>query len=155
MNSVHESGPNSDSKTLPSRKTRSKPSRLHEPPTSPAAHTGRAQVTRAWPCRGRSDHVVAGPPSRVAGQHGRIAALASRACVPPVAPAPLSARPRPALRAPPPRAPSFAHLQRACPCRTLAPSAALACAPRARPTPAQRPCLLSQYNPIVLRYKLA
>ena len=56
MNSVHEPGPNSDSKTSPSRK----PSQVHKhqnwpnwPPGTPRCAQAWSYRGRAWPCRGR------------------------------------------------------------------------------------------------------
>ena len=71
MNSVHEPGPNGDSKTLPSRKTRSKTRPSARAPklaqlTQPACaqtRPGRARVVVSWPAQ-RS--IVAGLPGRIA-----------------------------------------------------------------------------------------
>ena len=60
MNSVHEPGPNADSETLPSRKTRSKNkpgARAPKLAQLALRHTRCVQAWsycgRAWPCRGR------------------------------------------------------------------------------------------------------
>ena len=57
INSVHEPGPNGDSEPIPSRKTRSKPSQVHEhqnwPNWAPRCARAWSYRGRAWPCRGR------------------------------------------------------------------------------------------------------
>ena len=62
MNSVHELGPNGDSEPIPSRKTRLKPSQVHEHQNWPSWHTqvrtGEPRRAHAWPCRGRCGLVV-------------------------------------------------------------------------------------------------
>ena len=53
MNSVHESGPNGDSEPIPSRKTRLKPSQVHEhqnwPNRAPKHAQARAGLVVSWP----------------------------------------------------------------------------------------------------------
>ena len=55
MNSVHEQGPNGDSETPPSRKTRSKTKPVARAPNWPSQRTRRAH---AWPCRGQPNDVL-------------------------------------------------------------------------------------------------
>ena len=53
MNSVHEPGPNGDSKTISSRKTRLKTKPGARAPNWPSWPSLPAQAALAWPCRGR------------------------------------------------------------------------------------------------------
>ena len=57
MNSVHEPGPNGDSKTPPSRKTRSKTKPVARAPNWPSQRTrrsqARARVAVSWPAQRR------------------------------------------------------------------------------------------------------
>ena len=80
MNTVHEPGPNGDSETIPSRKTRSKTKPGARAPK--LAQLGTPRCTQA--CPGARAHAVSWPAQRriVAGLHSRIAASRCRVAVP-------------------------------------------------------------------------
>ena len=75
MNSVHEPGPNSDSKTVSSRKFGSKLSQVHKEPNlaqlsaqaRPGARTRGRVVASPAPCRGRDPGRVVGAGRRIVG----------------------------------------------------------------------------------------
>ena len=74
MNSVHEPGPNGDSKILSSRKPIRKTKSDAQAPIKPNRHA-RPYRGQAWPCRGRGPLPYRSPCRRVA-------ALLSRPCAP-------------------------------------------------------------------------
>ena len=110
MNSVHEPGPNGDSKISPSRNPVRKTKPDAQAPSRPSRH---AQVRTGAPRCSHGRRIVTGSPAvswqgagRVAGPSGRIAtsllhAPLASACAPaPSAPAPASARPARSLAQP-------------------------------------------------------
>ena len=110
MNSVHEPGPNGDSKISPSRKPIQKAKPYAQAPSRPSRH---AQVRTGAPRRAHGCRIVAESPAvswqgvgRIVGSSGRVVASLlhaprASACAPaPNAPAPALARPARSLAQP-------------------------------------------------------
>ena len=99
MNSVHEPGPNGDSKTSPSLKPGRKPSQVHKhknwpnwPPGTPRCAQAWSYRGHAWPCRGRGPWSYRSSRLPCRSAHQRAPARSAARAVP-CSPARLAPRP--------------------------------------------------------------